>query len=126
MELNEPECCKSHEMAALTKLKNSKNMMNEIFRFLSGNTIVHSIRLLNKMCNTISKEVGPLQAQRIILLKPQDKPYCPQSVNNLEALLSYTDHVIISSEDSFPEDIALFEETMRLNKSYFNVIKNYR
>ena len=78
--------------------------MNEVFRFLSGNDLMHKVRRVNKMCNTILRDVGPLQAERVIVLKHGELAYSAQNMKNLEEILNYTDNVIISNEYCFIED----------------------
>ena len=46
---------------AQRQLTKSKNMMNEIFSFIDGNTVIHKLRLINKACNNLLRELGPMQ-----------------------------------------------------------------
>lgn len=52
---------KKRSSKAQRQLTKSRNMMNEIFAFLDGNTIVHKLRRLNKACYSMLRELGPLQ-----------------------------------------------------------------
>lgn len=50
------------------QLTKSKNMMNEIFSFLDGNTVVNKLRRLNWACYYILQELGPMQKSRVVTL----------------------------------------------------------
>ena len=54
---------------ALKCLKKSKNMMNEIFAFLDGNTIVCKCRRLNKACFELLTVLGSIQAERVVAIR---------------------------------------------------------
>jgi hypothetical protein len=54
--------------AQLTK---SENMLNEIFSFLPGYTIIHKIGLLNKKIRNALTKLDPFGQERVISLKIQ-------------------------------------------------------
>ena len=56
-------------MASLKRLTGSKNMMNEIFSFIDGNTIIRKMILLSKrMRDEVLTQLGPMQVNRIIIM----------------------------------------------------------
>ena len=57
---------------SLAHLTSSKNMMNEIFDYLPGGTIIHKIALLNKRIRQGLTDLDPFGKARIIKLKIND------------------------------------------------------
>ena len=64
---------------ALEWLSSSKDIQNEIFSFLPGNTIVHKIGLLSKRARNIVTTLGFLTECRVITLKVGKRWPLPES-----------------------------------------------
>jgi hypothetical protein len=86
-------------------------MMNEIFSFIDGNTVIHKLRLLNKACNSLLRELGPMQTKRVVtLIGYRWAPYSELLMKNLNNLLNYTPNIAIYNEIIFKDDQDPFDE----------------
>jgi hypothetical protein len=77
-------------------------MLNEIFTFIDGNTVVTKIRRVCKKFNKVVRELGPLQAERCVTLFEQ--PFTEAKLNQLANILKYTNNIRVTNEYAFKEE----------------------